>query len=1193
MKFSSVLGIHVGVAQKGAVITRFENTMRVSRLEIFGFKSFMERLVLPIKDGVTGVVGPNGCGKSNIVDALRWVLGETNARSLRGGLLEDVIFNGTDKLRPLGLAEVSLTVSSDGESLFDDIIGNSREGELQSQLDEAEAHIEEVSQQLKKVQRITADDSDWVTQEAEGEAAPETRNTEHDQSAESSASDNDEGAPKLRVLSPGDSFSEDDSLSDEEITADELGAQHYSSTLSAGVSEQVLQQKFGWLKSVSEVQVTRRLYRSGEAEFFLNKTPCRLRDLKEFFRVIGISARTFTIVAQGEVSRIVTAKPEHRRQIFEEAAGVLGLRDKIAASERRLKDTADNIARLEDIEREIERQVNSLKRQASRARRRESLKHELYESESSLFREKLRRVSARKRELSEVVATLEEREQKILSTTSGASGEEEVLRGELLATELLVEQLREQLDALKEEVNVRGRKEESLKGAQHELKMLFEAKGTEGKRVVERLNTLLDRKNQSQQRMGTLSAKEESLSQKLRELEVSGVDRLQQLDEEVRELRKSIRGREEQSQGLRDVLRKVEGELDATRKQMREQARPEVLNHDESQKLESLIRSIEGDMPRVFAELFEVEPEYTKAIQAAIGERASYFVASRAADLAEVLGEYSEQRQEALDESGFWYGLLQGALEENQSSGEPVIEQEVEVPLNAMPAMSVVTAEPLAQSLLGSLLSRVFIVPSFAEGLQLFRSAAIPPASLVVTRAGQCISPESISVPQKERGLLDIQQEISQLVQRKEDMELQFSGLEQQIMAERQTLTEREEELGKALRQKQEHEQAVREMSKELGSIKGYLSAEQQALEQVEHDIIRSREYEVELQNRVQELEQRRETVESELAELLKSDASGLHTNLRELVEQLNSKDSERRSLRERFEEARGQAEVERRELESLRQTLATRKLELERGSMEIEHIHESIQERLPEEYQDRVLDHEGEQIEADGIGDHALEDLEEQVRNIRAQLLREGEVDPSSIERFEEESKRLDDLKAQKSDLEAASLTLRKTVQLLREQSVERFRVTFESVREHFIKLMPRVFGGGSADLELTNDDDPLEAGIMITVRPPGKKPKSLDLLSGGEKALCATALIVSLFLVRPSPLCVLDEVDAPLDEANLVRFLSLVKEMSSETQFLLITHNKASMSAADRLVGVTMQRPGSSSVLQVSLEEAYAHVA
>jgi chromosome segregation protein len=209
----------------------------------------------------------------------------------------------------------------------------------------------------------------------------------------------------------------------------------------------------------------------------------------------------------------------------------------------------------------------------------------------------------------------------------------------------------------------------------------------------------------------------------------------------------------------------------------------------------------------------------------------------------------------------------------------------------------------------------------------------------------------------------------------------------------------------------------------------------------------------------------------------------------------------------------------------------------------------------------------------------------------VRQRIIREGDVDPTSIERAEEESKRLDELQQQRKDLDQAAQTLKKTIERLIQVSEERFIKTFEAVRNNFQRLGPRLFGGGKAELNLSDEKKPLESGIDIVVRPPGKKPKTIDVLSGGEKALCATALLISMFLVRPSPLCVLDEVDAPLDEANLLRFLGIIKEMSAQTQFVVITHNQRSMSAADNLIGVTMQEPGASRVISVSLNEAVKH--
>ena len=249
--------------------------MRVSKIEIFGFKSFMDRLVLNLDEGITGVVGPNGCGKSNIVDAIRWVLGETRAKNLRGGVLEDVIFNGTDELRPLGLAEVSLTVEADGKHFLEDL----------------------VSQDLE---------ADQMTQQT-------------------------------------------DVVEGEEASAGASAASQYA------VGS--LLEKYSWLKSASEVQVTRRLYRSGESEFFINRVQCRLKDMKDFFRAIGLSAKGYTIVAQGEVSKIVTSKPEQRRRFLEEAAGVQGFRERINSTESRLKETNQNLERIDDIIHEVSRTV--------------------------------------------------------------------------------------------------------------------------------------------------------------------------------------------------------------------------------------------------------------------------------------------------------------------------------------------------------------------------------------------------------------------------------------------------------------------------------------------------------------------------------------------------------------------------------------------------------------------------------------------------------------------------------------------------------------------------------------------------------------------------------------------------------------------------------------------------------------------
>ena len=353
--------------------------MQVVRLEIFGFKSFMDRLVLPLDQGLTGVVGPNGCGKSNIVDAVRWVLGESRATRIRGSTLEDVIFNGTEKVRPLGLAEVTVTLRASSDNFFEDILSeqsHSSEFELSTAMSEVDSAL--------AVHKASQSDSD-----SSGDEKPKA-----DVQSDNEVSDaiTDKGRPRLRVidgrLGDADSRAADveGAGSREDDAVEQPGLDNQTSEQTKGstaVKAQVnpaetsLTQRFAWLGSTNEVQVTRRYYRSGESEYYINRVPCRLKDISELFNAVGLGPRAFTIVAQDQVSRIVTAKPEQRRLILEEAAGVQGFRDKIGAANRRLSETATNVSRLDDIIREVQRQVSSLKRQAAKARNREALRTQI------------------------------------------------------------------------------------------------------------------------------------------------------------------------------------------------------------------------------------------------------------------------------------------------------------------------------------------------------------------------------------------------------------------------------------------------------------------------------------------------------------------------------------------------------------------------------------------------------------------------------------------------------------------------------------------------------------------------------------------------------------------------------------------------------------------------------------------------
>ena len=333
--------------------------MRVSRLEVFGFKSFMDRLVLPLAGGITGVVGPNGCGKSNVVDALRWVLGETRASSLRGALLEDVIFNGTETLRPLGVAEVSLVVRSEGESLADEIAAPVR---------------------VEQAEIVSLEPADL--------------NLEQDNNSEQAAN------------------SEQVSVDLEPANLD----QQVSPTIPAVVvaesdSAPVVDNSHrpDWMKGLSEVQITRRLYRSGESEFFINKIPCRLKDIKEVVRSLNLTARGYTVIAQGEISRVVTSRPEERRLLIEEIAQVAGFRDQIKAVKLRVEEANGSLEKLQALCREVTRTVQNLKRQAERAEERKRLIEDLNSKELVFFKDSIARAESEREKHSARRAEVEAR----------------------------------------------------------------------------------------------------------------------------------------------------------------------------------------------------------------------------------------------------------------------------------------------------------------------------------------------------------------------------------------------------------------------------------------------------------------------------------------------------------------------------------------------------------------------------------------------------------------------------------------------------------------------------------------------------------------------------------------------------------------------------------------------------------------
>jgi len=928
--------------------------MRVSRLEIFGFKSFVERFVIEFDKDLIGIVGPNGCGKSNIVDSIRWVLGEKQAKQLRGGTLEDLIFNGSESRRAMGMAEVSITVKPDqgwGNKALEEsrvVLNN------QTALELADAASESVSK-----------DEDSSNEEGEKQAL------------ENSSKQADEERIALLDI-PG-------------------------------------------LLDAAEIQFTRRLYRSGESEYFINRVPCRLRDMTEIYRMIGLGSRGLSIVQQGQIGELISKKPIERRELLEEAAGISGFRTRIEASQRKLGRTLENMARLNDIILEVEKQVKTLRRQANKARARGEIKETLEQNEKRLFQLRSAMLIAEKQALSSKRETI--------SADAGSK------RGSL---------------------------------------SLFDAK-------------------QNEQRGA-----------------------LHDLDTEIVSLRRS---RDE-------VFKKIQ---------------------QEREKLDSCRFKV----AKAQAGLESVRDSISK-----IAER-EQLITSQHDSFSSNVGEFEEK-----------YKTLK-LKEDQQREGLEKVQKELSAIIGK-------------QQSAGSDSTLTNLISAFSEKINSLKTRVTSLISSV--KSGDVESSKVLSA------LAEIEQSISGIASDKD----KISALQDSNEQARAELSAKNKELlDDALESERNHQASFRDAQRESASAKMSLkdcqdriNECQSELANLKSEIANLKEQEVSLESSLAEFSSELNSLESGTEQ---TDTSGVELELQLSEQRVRELETKRDDLsRELSNESQGASEV-RRELDDLVAKENSLNLKIERHEVELGMLLEELQRKYGELC---VYPNEQEIKEIVSVEESELKSevssVKEEVTKLLKRLQREGEVDPESIELYETENTRLEKMKEELRDLTAATSTLQDTIKQLKEISKSRFLETYKVVSERFKELIPRLFGGGAGHMTLINPEDPLTSGVELNVKPPGKKITSMELMSGGEKALVATAVLISVFLYKPGPLCVLDEVDAPLDDANLERFLSLIKEISNKTQFLIITHNKMSMAASDRLLGVTMQEQGISTALSVTLEDA-----
>jgi chromosome segregation protein len=1153
--------------------------MKVTRLEIFGFKSFMERIILPLEGGVTGVVGPNGCGKSNIVDALRWVLGETRASNLRGGVLEDVIFNGTDKLRPLGLAEVTITLRATSQDFFADLVSPSLEADLIAKLDLPPAPVDEPQGEAVENQN----------------AAP---------SAEQSGGEQKELVdvrPKLTIIegrlgqneaaeveAKAQLASEIQATADAPTEQSEVVAQTEAEATEENPQQDItMLARFSWLKSVSEVQVTRRLYRSGESEYFINRVACRLKDLKDFFRAVGIGARAYTIVAQGEVTRIISAKPEERRLILEEAAGVLGFRDKISAASRRLDETTANILRLDDVITEVTRQVNSLRVQASRARNRQTLKEQITALDRSLIRDAFyeqeeKRVIARKN-LDETV----QKEDALVTAFERARALEEEARNELASIDAEGDDIRRKVDSIRDELDRRAQNRNRFTLRLNEIRAFSLSKATEIKRLEEQTRTFAQRDVESQNEVAQLTVKERELAEQLGGVSHDSSQELREIAQHRDMLRGKLREKEQALREVRDRLISAQSSIRALEEQIVASSPLNQLKQSTGTKDLETLRTISADA-KLFAEGLSVPAKYAKAVQSYLAERAKFIISSEP----EKIAHYFVDQIASGQAKGAGIGVFRAGALTEQEGGRTEAQGQSAASLPKI--LDHVVIEPTYGLAAHTVFKDVYVAETLAQAFEFF---SVEPALLreradakVVTVDGDIVTAVSFFSLRHEGGLIQLKRRLEDL----NESQVQVQIAHDELAAQRETLQAEiraaEEQHALILRESQERQARARDLNNQLGNVRGRLHAAQRLTQQIVQDSARVVRQIEEAKAKIEALAADEARVIEESQQLNTDEDEALQERLAILREEYTEIEQRRRSGRNALSDTARGVEEARRAVDKVKSDTARFNLDVQRMTIEINNIMQRGQEEHGEETLKALLAEDG---TPHRLTPEVRQESHTELVRLKAKMAREGEVDPTSIQRFDEESARLDDLQKQKKDLETAGDTLKRTIARLTETSEKRFIATFNAVQSNFSRLVPKLFGGGKGSLELTDPAHPLDSGVEIMTRPPGKKPKSIELLSGGEKALCATALIIAMFLERPSPLCVLDEVDAPLDEANLMRFLGLVKEMSTKTQFLLITHNKQSMAVSDTLVGVTQEEPGASKLIAVSLQEAFSHVA
>ncbi len=1316
--------------------------LKLKRLQILGFKSFCDRTDLKFHgDGIAAIIGPNGCGKSNIADAISWVLGEQSAKTLRGSRMEDVIFAGTRDRKPTGMAEVSLTLIDPEEYPGADANAPT-EIDIQDELPSAAAVLRNAAG-LPDKDRADKDrpDKDWDEKAIRARAAEETERAVEDTQP---GRTEEVEIPRSKITTIAVAFPDDEPVF--ALPGGVLATVTPISSASVVAAPQVVlkirRRKFNQQQFHSgEIVVTRRLFRSGDSEYLLNGKLCRLRDIQELFMGTGLGPETYALIEQGRIGQILSSRPTDRRAILEEAAGITKFKTKKRLAEARLEDAKLNLARINDIFEEVTRQMNSLKRQASKAERYAKLRDEMraqlrvvlaskfgaIEQESSELDAQLNALAEDMAHRTQAVRSLESEHEE--NTERGYAIEAELRENRDRLSQLAIEIDRAQArrrhnDERCAELALRSASAETQLTQARERLSSLEAERDANRKVLESAAADLAAAQRelawSQQEAVDAAAALAELEQQQEESRVAVFDtvasasrlrnqlaqaeeRLAGADREARRLQGEIsnanlqveafggqRGQlalefetvtqrvggitEEISQlrrlmeGKRNEESKAKGHLDLLRAEfataLGKKGSLEAVIAEHGYSTESVRRLFQSGVMQsglapvgVLADFLEVEPRFERVVEDFLRDELNYIVV-KSWDAAD-----EGLRLLRSDVDGRATFLVHP--EDSQAKFSFILDEAAHC---APPSASIVPLKNTIRVLDGFGKSLEVILPKLRDGYivpgsDTARGLALEnPDAFFLSQSGECFHNVTVTGgKQRAEGPLSMKRELREVLRQLDELERALREEEMRVLTlgreikDFASLLERlEGEKREAEHQTMTSRHMLQQLDSEMSRVTERMEISQAELQRLAGERSEQESTIANRQSEIAVLEQTRTQLEQQIASAHES--LGVLRQRREEAAQTSSQhaasvaalEERHRSanavlgrieslfieMNERIHALTSQIEAAaaehlQRENENLQLEQQAADFEAERNAGQareglLQFEKDQLRARLTEidellrnarQLLDQARDRRGElqaaaaKLQADAMymAETCLNELgleraalladttialvtgdelgtcDQEYRQMRAKLEAMGPVNMMALEEYRETAERHTFLDAQREDLISSIENTTATIREIDEVSRQKFQEAFAKINENFQGTFKKLFGGGDAFMKLTDEENSAESGIDVVASPPGKRLQSVLLLSGGEKALTALALLVGIFQYTPSPFCILDEVDAPLDEANIGRFTELVKEMSIKTQFVLITHSKKTMSIAPVLYGVTMQEPGVSKLVSV----------